>query len=284
MTQVHPSAVIGRRSQLAVLDIARRDAAEGTGRIVLVCGEPGIGKTRLVEEAARRARADGFTVAWASCWEGDGAPPLWPWTQVLDGLGAAATIDVGAVDAGSGAGVAGAARFPVYAAVLAALEDACARFGQVMLVFDDLHWADGDSTAMLAFVALRLRALPLAIVAAFRPDEMPERDLATLTRVGEPLALGGLTVDEVAELVGVVSGRRPSASAAAALRARCDGNPLFVRELSRLLEGRPDTSPDTVAVPASVRAVLERRLVRVEQPAVEMLQVLAVLGVMAPIT
>jgi hypothetical protein len=280
---VRPSAVIGRRGQLAVLDTARRDAAQGTGRIILVSGEPGIGKTRLAEEAVRRASDDGFTVAWASCWEGDGAPALWPWSQVLDGLGAAMTIDVGAADGGGGEGVAGAARFPVYAAVLAALQDACARFGHVMLVIDDLHWADGDSAALLAFVALRLRTMPLAIVATFRPDEMPERDLATLTRVGEALPLDGLSDDEVADLVSAVTGRRPSGSAAAALRARCNGNPLFVRELSRLLAARPDASPGTVPVPGSVRAVLERRLVRVEQPAVEVLQVLAVLGARAPI-
>jgi len=281
VTNVGRDAVIGRRGELEVLDEALRDADRGTGRVVLVSGEPGIGKTRLAEEAARRAAGDGVAVAWASCWEGDGAPPLWPWLQVLDGLGAATTVDVGAAGGDGVEGVAGAARFPVYAAVLEVIEDACSRLGRLLIVIDDLHWADDDSAALLAFVALRLRTLPVVIVATFRPDEIEARHVAALTRVAEQLPLDGLSTDEVAELVGSVTGRRPPASVASDLHDRCDGNPLFVRELSRLLAARPEASPGTIPLPGGVRAVLERRLARVAQPAVEVLEVLAVLGTAA---
>lgn len=277
-------AVVGRRTELLALDEARRDAGQGTGQVVLVSGEPGIGKTRLAEEAARRAGTEGFAVAWASCWEGDGAPPLWPWLQVLNALGAATTVRFD--PAGRDAvveGVAGAARFPVFAAVLETIEDACSRLGRVLIVIEDLHWADDDSAALLAFVALRLRTLPAVIVATLRHDEIAAHHVAALTRVAETLTLDGLSSEEVGALVELVTGRRPSASVATELRDRCDGNPLFVRELSRLLATRPGASPGTIPVPGGVQAVLERRLARVAQPAVKVLEVLAVLGTTASI-
>jgi AAA ATPase domain len=283
MTDVERGALIGRRGQLVVFDEALRGAARGTGGVVLVSGEAGIGKTRLAEEAARRASAEGFAVAWASCWEGGGAPPLWPWLQLLDGLGASTAVAVDPANGASVEGVAGAARFPVYAAVLEALEDACSRLGPVLVVIDDLHWADDDSAALLAFVALRLRTVPAVIVATFRADEIAGRHVAALTRVAEALTLGGLSSEEVGELVESVTGRRPTALVAATLRDRCDGNPLFVRELSRLLAARPSASPETMPVPGGVRAVLQRRLARVAQPAVEVLDLVAVLGPAASI-
>ncbi|HEX5586368.1 MAG TPA: AAA family ATPase [Acidimicrobiia bacterium] len=283
MTEVQRGEVIGRRGELAALDQARRDAARGTGRVVLVSGEPGIGKTRLAEEAARRAGDEGFVVAWASCWDGDGAPALWPWLQVLDALGAATTVGVDPAGADRDEGVAGAARFPVYAAVLEAIEDACSRLGPLLVVIDDLHWADDDSAALLGFVALRLRSLPAMIVATFRPDEIGSRQVAALTRVAEALALDGLSTGEVEDLMEAVTGQRPSTSVATDLRDRCDGNPLFVREMSRLLAARPEASPDTIPVPGGVRVVLERRLARVAQPTVDVLEVVSVLGTAASI-
>jgi len=283
VVEVERSTVVGRGPELVVLDNARRDAGRGLGRVVLVSGEPGIGKTRLAEETARRAGNEGFAVAWASCWEGDGAPPLWPWLQLLDVLGASTAVAVDSADGTGVEGVAGAARFPVYAAVLEALQDACARLGPLLVVIDDLHWADDDSAALLAFVALRLRTVPAVIVATFRPEEIAGRHVAALTRVAEALTLAGLSSEEVGELVKSVTGRRPTASIAVALRDRCGGNPLFVRELSRLLAARPGASPDTMPMPGGVQAVLQRRLARVAQPAVEVLEVLAVLGTAASI-
>ena len=75
--------LVGREDQLAALDAILAGTRGGHGRVTLVAGEPGIGKTRLAEEAARRAAAAGMQVAWGRCHEGDGAPALWPWAQVV---------------------------------------------------------------------------------------------------------------------------------------------------------------------------------------------------------
>ena len=91
--QAAADELVGRDDQLAALDGILADARGGRGRVVLVAGEPGIGKTRLAEEAARRAAAAGMGVAWGRCHEGDGAPALWPWAQVVRQL--AADLDPG---------------------------------------------------------------------------------------------------------------------------------------------------------------------------------------------
>src|SRR5258706_9376663 len=74
---------VGREPELAELRTALAAAAGGHGRLLLLVGEAGIGKTRLAETLAAGAGAHGMEVAWGRCWEGDGAPPYWPWMQIL---------------------------------------------------------------------------------------------------------------------------------------------------------------------------------------------------------
>ena len=76
---------IGRDRETAILTDAVHEVTTGRGRLVLLCGEPGIGKTRLAEETARSAAALGARVLWGRCWEGGGAPPFWPWIQLIRG-------------------------------------------------------------------------------------------------------------------------------------------------------------------------------------------------------
>ncbi|MDP1807556.1 MAG: BTAD domain-containing putative transcriptional regulator, partial [Acidimicrobiales bacterium] len=82
-TQASEDVFVGRAAQLAVMDLALARSSEQSGGFVLVAGEPGIGKTRLVQEAVSAAAARGCVVAWGRCEEGDGAPPFWPWIQVI---------------------------------------------------------------------------------------------------------------------------------------------------------------------------------------------------------
>ena len=151
-----------------------RGVLSGPGpRFVLVDGEPGIGKSRLVAEAT--AAATGARVAWGRCHEDDDAPALWPWRQVL----AALTGDPEAVLAGPDDGA-----FAAFERMLRALVDASAD-RRVVVVLDDLHWADPASLRLLSFLAVELQHGPIAVLTTCRPvddDPVVAQVRATLAR------------------------------------------------------------------------------------------------------
>src|SRR5688572_16516941 len=127
--------IVGRAAELAVLERALADAAQGRGSLVSVVGEPGIGKTPLLEQLADHAAAAGAAVAWGRCWELDGAPPFWPWIQVFRALGLAPPD-----------GDAPIARFDALDSATRRLLD---RAGPALVLLDDVHWADASSIALL---------------------------------------------------------------------------------------------------------------------------------------
>ena len=185
--------LVGRDDQLAALDEILAGARGGRGRVVLVAGEPGIGKTRLAEEAARRGAAAGMRVAWGRCHEGDGAPALWPWAQVLRQL--AAELAPGQLAAMLGPSAAwigqlmpelagpaqparplpmadlAAARFQLNQAA-AGLLRRLADSRPLLVVVDDLHWADVPSLSLLAFLAAELKDARLAVLGTYRDVEL----------------------------------------------------------------------------------------------------------------
>src|SRR5579863_8488181 len=85
-TEPRRGAFVGRERELAELISACESGADSEAHLFLISGEPGIGKTRLADELASRAKARGMNVLWGRCWEGDGAPAYWPWIQVIRGL------------------------------------------------------------------------------------------------------------------------------------------------------------------------------------------------------
>ena len=200
--------LVGRTEELAALEQALADAAAGRGRMVLVSGEAGIGKTRLTEELAARARAAGATVAWGGADEGDGAPAFWPWVQVLravltEGSGRAPCLTdlPGALmrwhsscptppglarfpRAASRPSTPESARFQLYEAVLGLLASVAAD-RPLVVVLDDLHWADVASLALCAFVAARLKGTRLLVVGTYRPAEL-SRDHPLVADAGRP--------------------------------------------------------------------------------------------------
>lgn len=280
---------MGRPLELGELLRAANCAVHGAGSVILLAGEPGIGKTRLAEELA--ARHDGTSTC-ASCWDGDGAPAFWPWMQVLRGcaddaaLAAAgpAKSDVRAMlDAADGA--ADASRFRLFDGVTRVL-DAVARRSPLLVVVDDLQWADEASVRLLRFVAHETPAMPLLIVGTYRDTDIGAdhplvAGLDDLARVGTQLTLGGLGRAEIAELARTVAGV-DDGRFGDLLHRQTGGNPFFVRELVRLLraEGRLRTGrlPLALASAGGVEAVVSRRLAHLPHPTQDVLAWAAVVG------
>lgn len=211
--------------------------------LVLVAGEPGIGKTRLASAAVESAGRRGVQGVWGRCDTGEGMPPYWPWRQVLRAVGRAdAPFATGPPGPGS------ADRFWLFDAVAAELAGA-ARRSPLLVVLDDLHRADGDSLKLLRFLASVAEDAPLVLLALYRDTELPAghplaaliEEIATMRQV-ELVRLDGLTPGEIAALV---PGGDPIE-----LRRRTGGNPFFLTELMR-----PGFAPGA-AVPVSVQVAV----------------------------
>lgn len=270
-------AFVGRRHELDELRPGLAALRAGRGSLFLLSGEPGIGKTRLAEEFAAEAFAEGVRVLWGRCHEAEGRPPYWPWAQVVRSAafaaGASAESASGVVEAvagyardrdaaplvglipelrslppedeGAGGGEASTdaatARFRVFQALTSLLRRV-ASMQPCLLVLDDVHWADLPSLRLLEFLAHELPEAPISVVATFREVEVKQSPVvsdlvARLGRRGTRLALDGLTVDEVSRFVAKAAGRAVPAPVAEWLHARTEGNPFFLDEIVRLHRG-----------------------------------------------
>jgi DNA-binding SARP family transcriptional activator len=283
--------LVGRGAELARLLEALDEAAQCL-RVALIEGEPGIGKTRLAEEVAAEATRRGAMVLWGRSFEGGAAPALWPWLPPLRALVAAlpepaqltpeleALLSPAAVP-GGGATAVQVARFALVEAVADLLaHSAAAR--PVVLVLDDLQWADVESLELLTSMVGRLADARLLIVVTVRELEVGRNDtvvatLAALTRStgARRLALRGLASAATDALVAQTAGQLDPV-AAATIHARAEGNPFFTTELARLLasgEGLPGAD-----VPSGVRDVVRRRLSLLPEATVDLMRVAAVIG------
>jgi predicted ATPase len=208
-----------------VLSVLTEQAAAGDGGMVLLAGEPGVGKTRLAREAA--GRAGEVTVCWGACRESEGAPPLWPWVQVLRGLGEATV----AVDAADGP----AARFRLFERIGQVLRQAAGERPH-LVVIDDLHRADEASLRLLAYLGEALWPAPVGMIIAYRDTEVAPESLAAGVIAGlarrqgsRRCELAGLSRDGVAQWLRIAG---IAGIDAGDLHARTGGNPLFISESS----------------------------------------------------
>jgi DNA-binding SARP family transcriptional activator len=271
---------VGRVTELAVLLGALADAEQGHGRLCLVSGEPGIGKSRLVEEVAAQARARGARVLVGRCWEAGGAPAYWPWLQALhDLLPVAGRLPD---PPGAAGGDPDGARLRQFDATDRLLR-AAAREQPIVLIIDDLHAADEPSLLLLRYLARTMAGAPLLVLAAHRDvDPLPSPQLGEalgeLSRepVTRRIELDGLSRDEIGRFLAFASPGLASERLATALHADAGGNPLFVTEIVRLLALEPDH--DGLVVPPSVRDVIARRVAHVSDACRRLLALASVLG------
>ncbi len=296
------SVFVGRAALLAELRAAWEGARAGEGRVLLLAGEAGIGKTRTAQALAEIARASGALVLEGWCWDESGAPPYWPWAQLVRGF--ARGVDDATLRPALGSGAAElAALVPELGARLRlrasrpgdtegarfALLDALAGFlrrvaeSAPLLVFlDDLHWADEASLRALEFAARELAGARILLVGAYRREELRADHplLATLSRLARGrhdarIALSGLEAREVTALAESVSEEPLDREVTSELFRRSGGNPLYVKELVMLFAQRGTLEGE---LPAGVRGVIQARLSRLSERCRELVALAAVAG------
>jgi tetratricopeptide (TPR) repeat protein len=308
---------VGRRNELGVLRAALEQALSRRGRGVMIAGEPGIGKTRTAQEFSQHAAQQGASVLWGRCHEEAGAPPYWPWVQIIRSLlqsrapeAPLGDLGPGAADIadlapemrdrlpGSGAGArlkdTAEARFRMFEAIRRLLAGACERQALV-LVLDDLHWADAPSLRLLEFLAPEIADIPLMLVGTYRATELSRQHplsnaLGGLARAPHiaRVDLPGLSVEEAQAFITAAAGTTPPAWFIRSLHQQTEGNPLFLREIVRFLEQQgilnaeieaPDAAlPRVIRVPEGLKEVIGRRLNLLSPACNEVLALASVIG------
>jgi hypothetical protein len=319
-TPVIGNIFVGRRRELALLRAALDDACAGSGgRLALLTGEPGIGKTRLAEYVAGQAQRNGAVVLRGRCWEGGGAPPFWPWAQAIRSYIMGRDSSLLQQELGTCA--------PYVARVVSEVRDClpdipqppslepertqfhsfdsiarllanASRRQPIVLVLDDLQWADTDSLLLLRFIAHEIGDTRLLLLVTCRDTDIAraglwQRTLAEVARAPRSVCIGlnGLRPAAVAAYMESATGKAPGRELVAAVMARTEGQPFFVREVVRLLqlEGYLESPLDggrgaaagnlaRIGVPDAVRECITRRLARLSPHTNRLLRIAAVAG------
>lgn len=310
--QERGAVFVGREHELRQLLKGLEDAAAGRGRLFLLAGEPGIGKTRLADQVLSRARADGMRVLIGRCWDGAGAPAYWPWVQVLrmllrgmedeallPSLGASAAdvaqivpelrdrlLDIPESQAADSE----SARFQLFDSAATFLRRAADQTPIVVMI-DDLHAADTPSILFLRFLGSQLGDAAILVVCTYRDVELTPD--APLTQAVDEIArqpttrmltLRGLAETLVSPFIEAAMGVKPGSRLVSALARETGGNPLFLGEAIRLLaaEGRLDEVAAGqvlhLPIPRGIRDVITRRMRHLNEATVEDLVHAAALG------
>ena len=303
---------VGREKELERLRTAFDEAFAGRGRLVMLVGEPGIGKTRTVHELETYARMRGAQVLWGANHESSGAPPFYPFIQVGRQWGAATGDDLSVIRpvlANEGGelvrlfpelrellpglaeptvmGDAEAAQFRLFEAYTNFVR-AISERQPTVITLDDLHWADKPTLQLLQHLARDLARMRVLVVCTYRDTDITRKSalsetLATLTRDPgfERIVLRGLSKPEVRAYISAAAHLEPSAGVLERIFEETEGNPFFLAEVVNLLTQEGSLGRDSVsdiAVPDGVREALGRRLDRISAETNELLQVAAVVG------
>lgn len=261
-----PWPLVGREAERVRLDAVLDAADTGSPQLVQLIGDPGIGKSRLARDFRIRAAERGYVCAEAFCSQDEGAPPLWPWVALLDGLGRQTGVPVPDLHGAEGS------QFALWESIAAAVGASVADH-PVLLTIDDIHWADPSTLRALRhlvevtgrgrlIIAMTRRTFPAPVDAqAALADALARRHALRLELVGLDAAASS-------ELLSAVTPERRSDAELGRLLERTEGNPFYLIELARAGE----------SVPGSVRDVVARRVGELPLASRELLAVAAVLG------
>ncbi|WP_214102664.1 BTAD domain-containing putative transcriptional regulator [Acrocarpospora catenulata] len=267
--------LVGRAPHLRRLHDRIADAARGSGGVLLVGGEAGIGKTTLAEAAADLAAEQGFTTVWSRCAED--APAFWPWIQALRRL------DPDSAERLAAPGKAAdpdAARFLLHDAVARALERK-ATDQPIMIVLEDAHWADAATLKLLTFLGADLHRVPLLVLVTVRHDPAPQARIDAFAELArqrgtERLTVGPLTAADVAAYL---DGRDERLREhVGVLHDRTGGNPFYLGELLRLAASTRSADIAALPVPDGVRDVIAQRVSRLPEDTQALLRAASVVG------
>ncbi|MBI4516321.1 MAG: AAA family ATPase [Deltaproteobacteria bacterium] len=303
--------LVGREREIASLSAATTEAFAGSGRIVFLSGEPGVGKSALAMSTAREAQRQGAWISYTRGWSGDRLIPFSPWYRILAAVDAdllppelgATYLSLQQLLADSaqvaGAGIGSGARdkqpercgentAPGVSARLISFFRKLARLRPVCLVFDDLQLADPASLAVIAQLSDHIPATRLLVLGAYTTAELAAvhqlRDLLTeLARhpAAEWLTLGPLAPRDIARLIEHAIGKRPSGPLVAAIYRRTDGNPWLAIELINFLQshgGSTEQAASTCPVPECVRQRVRGWLARLSSSCQRTLYSASVMG------
>jgi DNA-binding CsgD family transcriptional regulator len=257
----------GRERELAALELLLEQVRTGQGRVVVLAGDIGIGKTRTAQLLAKVAEERHVQVLWGRCYEEPGAPPYWPWLQLIRsfiaahdderlraaiGPGtspiaeivpelAARLADVMPTHSTGDSVDAPQARFRLFDAITSFFRRAAA-FHPLALIFDNVHWADAPSLRLLEFLSAEIADSPLLLLGTYRDIELSRQHPLSDT-LGElarhpwfrRMRLGGLSRAETGSFMTAAAGSEPSQELLSAVYEQTEGNPLFVVEMTRFL-------------------------------------------------
>jgi predicted ATPase/class 3 adenylate cyclase/DNA-binding CsgD family transcriptional regulator len=298
------SSFIGREREMEVLTVGLERALMGWGRLVMLAGDSGIRKTHLAQELAKVAVQQGATILWGRCYDQRGAPPYWPWIQAIRCYAQRLGSDV--LLAHMGPGVADIAeivpelkirfpdlgfssplepeqaRFRLFDSVTTFLQTASQR-QPIVVILEDLHWADRSSLLLLEFIAREVESAHLLIIGSYRDIEVSRRHplsetLGRLVRAPafQRVALSGLCLPHVAQLLTHASGVTASSSVIEAVYERTGGNPFFVTQIAQLMaHAGGEWSGD---IPPAVQDAIAQQLSRLSEACNGILTVASVLG------
>ena len=292
--------IIGREQELSSLTGSVRDGLEGKGRVLLLAGDAGIGKTTLAEAvSASIERTTGALVFWGRCHQDEGVPAYWPWVQILREYLDSHDREVIARDLGRNAGIieqivpevadslngitwgsiSSGTRFQLFDAVSSTLKRIAERI-PVLLVLDDLHWADRSSLLLLDFLLQDLRASPVVVLGCYRESDIDRhhplhQTLGQLVRQPDSrsIRLSGLSREDAARFMASASGVQPPDNLVSAIHELTEGNPFFVSQIMYLLTQEGDLTSQVgvdgtaIAIPQGVREIMHQRLDRLSDKA-----------------